>query len=372
MSALSTIPVLEQLPINNLTVGDKENDLAEKGNKNTKGKSGSVAKETDEQSLTGILSTPKDRGSEVLILEDNKPPLVVCESYNNLFLLMNGFGAKLDYDNVDAARNQIEDIIKLATYYGCLKLICRPSLGKHLVNFGYSLYKAIMLDAPRYLKLSIYLESVVIFKEAMVHAVGQFLDYPWKTYPAPEFPDHIFQLLALKNEEIHSLKVSADVELFTSSVDITGCSLTLVDSSLQRWIVIHQWRDWISLAVKQNNESYPGTCTYGVIYRLIEKGGDAYLPAASVYHYIKGLEQIGVRGWDMKGVEKDLNMMKDFGKGVVGKLCVNNSKLDIEEAGIKYLTCCEIEDDELPWMENGVLKATDEKWPVRGLRPPTQ
>jgi hypothetical protein len=48
-------------------------------------------------------------------------------------------------------------------------------------------------------------------------------------------------------------------------------------------------------------------------------------------------------------LDDDLNLMKDYARDAVRGLCKNRSMLDLEEAGISYLTCTWVENDELPW-----------------------
>lgn len=321
------------------------------------------------------VSKQQDSKSEASVTAvDDKVSDSVCHAYDSLFRLMHGLTPSLEGFDINTAVFQLEEIIKLATGYRCLQVLCRSRLGAQMPHiFQDALYRAIMLDAPRYLKLSIYLESEIIFREAMVHVVGQFLHYPWKTWPAPELPEHIFQLITSKQEEVRSLKEHVDAVLFTISVDLYESVPTFREVSFKTWIVEHHWRDWVSLAIRKTDNSYPGSFTINTVYRQLAKGGDAYLPSDAVYRDMTSLQGQGVRGWDRKDVERDLNKMKDYAKQTVQQLCVNNSQLDVEEFGIKYLTCCEILNWELPWNnDRGIPKRVNEQWPVRGLRPPTE
>jgi hypothetical protein len=79
---------------------------------------------------------------------------------------------------------------------------------------------------------------------------------------------------------------------------------------------------------------------------------EAYLPSAKVYQNLmtyKGVDTFAVR--DLRELEDDMGLMKGFAKTMVKQLVVNNSMLDIEQAGIEHLTCTKIDDADLPWIK---------------------
>lgn len=353
-NTLTLLPTGGPNPRDDQRAVETECDIAETRIEESKRQQDAAETDRASHSTDGVSSTTHAAEPDIEASEDREVPLEVCEAYNNLFLLMHGMTANLDNYNVDTVLVQIEQIIDIASYYRCLELVRCPSLGHHLLEFGLDLFEAVMLDAARWLKLSIHLEVALIFKEALVHIVGQFRYYPWKTPPPPEIPSHIWDIVGEKSENVQGLKAVVDQELFTDSTNICGRSLTFKDATFRTWVIVNYWREWVSLAVKQTSDLHPKICTCEVMYRLIEKGGDAYLPAASVCEDLKKHGVDGIEDWDVNEVEKVLDMLKEFAKEVVGKLCVNHSMLDVEVFGIEYLTCCEVANSDLPWLQDEV------------------
>jgi hypothetical protein len=87
------------------------------------------------------------------------------------------------------------------------------------------------------------------------------------------------------------------------------------------------------------------------VYRLMVKGGDAYVPIDLLAAEVNVLgHKIHCEEWDWQEAAKDLGLLTDYARKLVKPLCVNHSMLDLEEEGIEYLTCTKVESDEFPWM----------------------
>jgi hypothetical protein len=112
------------------------------------------------------------------------------------------------------------------------------------------------------------------------------------------------------------------------------------------WLVVQIWRDWFcrQMAVAHLNPHKTGQ-----LYRTLAKSGDAYLSTATVKDVIEKIrDPVKVEPDELI---EDLELLKKFAQEAVKELCENNSMVDIQEAGIDYLTCTRIMDEELPWFE---------------------
>lgn len=294
----------------------------------------------------------------------NGVPIEVCEAYNNFFLMLHNMPHNIDDKNVNMALSQVELLIRTSGLYDSLELI-RPQLSNALLTFGREMYKAILVDPPRWLDVSLYLACAPIFREAMVHIVGQYPHFPGSKFKLEDLPSNIQELITTKVNDLNKLRAGINEKLFTSSITIGGQNISIHNLdmyNLDSWIVVQTWRDWFSHSLARCNDKRIVSNTHGTMYRLMAKGGDAYLQHAAVIETLKYLKGPGGTGkgvtkLDNEEIELDLRLMKDSAREVVKPLCVNHSMLDVEEEGIEYLTCTEVATEELPWKKKigGVL-----------------
>jgi hypothetical protein len=104
----------------------------------------------------------------------------VLAAYHNLFLIIYSRPPVIDKEDISNALRQAELLIKIAELYGSVSTI-RPYLNNCIMQYGRDVYTAILADPPRWLRLSLYLESAPIFKEAMIHIVGRYPFWPSST-----------------------------------------------------------------------------------------------------------------------------------------------------------------------------------------------
>lgn len=301
----------------------------------------------DEPTVNFLTTATKSPQKIEAMLE---APLEACQAHRNLFLLFHNTAPEIDAQNINEALRQIEIIIEIARPYGSI-----PTIRHHLISFvhqfGRGLFKAILENPPRWLFLSIHLECAPIFKEAIIHLVGQYPRYLWTTIPYSKIPRPVLNIIRKKVNELRVLKASIDGQLFSSSIAIEGQNLTfhsLEKSNFDTWFVVQLWRDWFCHSLSKHAKADSGA---GATYRLMRKGGNAYLDHLAVYSSLVEYRGKSFGSWNLKTVETDLKIMKDYAKERVKDLVVNHSMLDVEEAGIQYLTCTKVENDELPWIK---------------------
>ena len=274
-------------------------------------------------------------------------------AHDNLFRFFHNMEPEMDGFDISRALGQIEYIFTIAKPYNCLPLIHqnRHYLSNHLLQFGRELYKAILEDPPRWIRLSLHLECPSIFKEAIIHLVGQYPHYPWTTVPSFELPHSVLEVIHRKVNGLRILKASIDGELFKSLIAIDGKDLifsTLEESHFDTWFIVQLWRDWFCHSLSTHADSKHES---GSTYRLMARGSNAYLDNMEVYSSLADYKGKSFGSWDLRQVDEDLKIMKVFAQKTVKDLVVNHSMLDIEEAGIQHLTCIKVENDELPWIK---------------------
>jgi hypothetical protein len=280
------------------------------------------------------------------------PPLELCEAYNNLFLIFYSKFPVISTTSISIALKQCEALISIAKPLGTVSVI-RPYLGNAIARFGKQLYMAIVAEPFRWLELSMILESAAIFKESMIHIVGTYIPGPEGpggqiNLPA-DIPQFVRDLIIYKVRQLDQQRMDVNERLFSSSIVIDSKTVTFsfVDTAVfSTWLVVQIWRDWFCRQIAGVHLNPQKT---GQLYRILAKSGDAYLTTAAVKAVIEKIrDPVKV---ELDELREDLELLKKFAQEAVKELCVNNSMVDVQEAGIYYLTCTRTMDEELPWFE---------------------
>ncbi len=266
-------------------------------------------------------------------------------AYNNLFRIYYNHTPEISTTNIDTALDQCEVLVKIAETYGSLYVV-RPYLGNIFSQYRHALFVAIWKDPPRWLNLSIALQSASILSEAVIHLAGCWPKWLWPTSLKTISPE-VLQLVAAKAKTLQDLRNNVDREILQNTIAQNDRPVTLTDS-YETWLVVQLFRDWF--LDQQNYYRKVGKSHYGTFYRLMRKGGDAYLPAEKQLEILTGLDRGMLGMWEEVG--EDLKLLKEFAQGTVAQLCKNGLMLDVEEAGVQYLTCLDIGAEDFPWMKH--------------------
>ncbi|KAI9878391.1 MAG: hypothetical protein M1830_001021 [Pleopsidium flavum] len=267
-------------------------------------------------------------------------------AHNNLFRIYYNHTPDISTTNIDTALDQCEALVKVAEMYGSLYVV-RPYLGNICSQYRHTLFVAIWKDPPRWLNLSIPLQSASIFSEALIHLAGCWPKWPWPTSLQTISPE-VLQLVTAKAKTLCDLRSNVDREILQNTIAQNDRHVTLTES-YETWFVVQLFRDWF--LDRQNLYRKIGKPHYGTFYRLMRKGGDSYLPADKQLEMLMGLDRGRLGMWEEVG--EDLKLLKEFAQGAVVQLCKNGLMLDVEEAGIQYLTCLDVGAEDFPWMKQG-------------------
>lgn len=243
-------------------------------------------------------------------------------------------------------------MLRVAGQFESLDII-RPYATFHLLDFGKVLFKSVQKDPPRWLQLSLSLQSAPIFQEAMVHIVGQHDDHfdnewPWTSINIDAFQPSIRKLIKDKATENKAIRQEVDIELYSNNIVYKGKPLTLIpgrtEESRDAWFVVQYWRDWFycQRAASSPNRSYLKSHPY----MMIALSGDSYLSLDNTHVMLHELRDSQAT---REEVQQYLDILKDFAAETVKPLTVNNSMLQYQEMDIDYLTCTLIAKHEFPW-----------------------
>lgn len=293
-------------------------------------------------------------------LSQDEPPTVLTASerlrkqelhkqylaaYNDLFLMYYNRAPSVSTTSINAALTQCEVIVSIATFYGSLNVV-RPYLGNIVSQFRHVLFAAIAEDPPRWFNLSIPLETGSIFSEALIHLVGCWPSWAWPT-PMTTIASDMTELIKKKAKRLSDLRREVDQELLTNSLSAEEGNPVAFASFPESWMVAQVFRDWLATQLHAIRKA--GVAHHGTVYRLMRKGGEAYLPLETVSEALDGIRGQGMGTW--VEVAEDLHAMKDFAIRAVEPLVGNCLMLDVETAEIKYLTCVDVGMEDFPWVE---------------------
>ncbi|KAH7360710.1 hypothetical protein BKA65DRAFT_577641 [Rhexocercosporidium sp. MPI-PUGE-AT-0058] len=311
---------------------------------------------TDIPAPAQVLAVPTfPANSQAPLPDTDKPSAELLLAYNNLFLIYYGRHPVIDNQDIGVALQQTELLIEVARVYGSVLLI-RPFVNSALMLFGRELYMAVMADPPRWIQLSVYLESAPIFQEALLHIVANHPYWPWPTLQLDELFDSVLDLIVQKTNVFVKLKEDVNRSLFSNVIrGVEVFSRPMDKDSFDAWFVEQYWRDWFGKSMaKANKSSEDGQkCARGKVYRELYKGGETYLPTILVLDAVEACRSKDLSSKSKRqGVEEDLKTLKDFAQKEVKAVCANYSMLSVEDVGIDYLTCIKVEHNELPWVKS--------------------
>jgi len=311
--------------------------------KNTLNKFSETKKESAATEQVTILNTAAREKAQAL------------QAYHNMFLVFYDKSPEIDAKNIEQALFQVELLLNIARHYGSVAAV-RGSINGILTLYGRELCKAIQRDPPRWLYVSLLLQSAFIFKEAIIHIVGNLPHWPWETIPQSYFKPEIQRILSKKVMELQFMRWKINDSLFMSTLLVDGKEVRLNKNNksvLNTWVTVQLWRDWFCRSLNRPKASQHFKNIDARMYRTMAKGGDAYLSLKEVQTWLEEYKvgTLDYAQWDSLELEEDLRIMKTYAQKEVQALIVNQSMLGVEEEGIEYLTCTKVENDELPWVK---------------------
>ena len=272
--------------------------------------------------------------------------VVVLNGYSNFFNAMYSTPPKLDTTSIAATLDQCEALVGVATYLGGLPVI-RIVVSNCLTELRHGLYTAIAEDPVRWLNLAVPLKSKAIFGEALIHCAGGFPGIEWRT-PFGAMTIEARQVTYDKAAALESWTNRAEMQLLKMNLcDRTTGKLVSPEFGAGSWIVVSIFRHWY-LDQKQELDKRIPQCQYAELIRLVYKGGDGYLKVGEVNKLVA--EILGPKAGFAP--EDSLKKLKKWAKDAIAGLAKNNLMIDPEIAGIPYLTCIEVGDDDYPWEQD--------------------
>lgn len=271
-------------------------------------------------------------------------------AYTSLFRAYYNLSPDITTTNIQLALVQSEFLIEVAQIYDSVHLI-RPHIGNIFSQFRQKLYIAIKDDPPRWLRLSITLESPSIFAEALIHLVGSHPAWPWRTRNHT-IPESVLKVIKKKADDLNELCAEVERDLFLNSIQAAGGGPTTIEKDFEGWCIVQVFRDWYCSRLNAiiSKAGDQRVMERGRLYRIMRRGGDAYLP----YDEVLASMRHNVKSDDWMELADDLKILKEYAKDTVHDLCKNELMLDVDAHNIGYLTCVDVETKDFPWVAKEV------------------
>ena len=278
---------------------------------------------------TAILAQQKQANESNAIAKKRYKGFV--EAHHHLFRIYYHYLPQLHSTDAGQALLQCEKIVTLASIYRCLNIV-RPYLGSILLQFHRDLYIAIARDPPRWLNLSVALESGPLFTEALIHCAGCWPLCEWPTSSSSLSPPTI-KVVESKAKWLADLRSKINLELLVDSHKIP-----LEGEQHVREKLLSIYHTLLSEQIYKDRTT--GKQHLKTIYKAIFEGGEAFLPEEQV---------AAISGYDEDEIRDDLNTLKSFAKRPVAPLLEDNLMAKPQTLGIKYFTCIEVTAQDYPW-----------------------
>ncbi|KAK5121990.1 hypothetical protein LTR85_004562 [Meristemomyces frigidus] len=269
----------------------------------------------------------------------------------------------------------LEGVVAIAERYDCVQTVgpAFKSLSSDWIS-NRTLYAAVAGEPARWLALAVKLESDLVYKEAFVHMAGQ---HPNFARPVDRVPEHVMASIVAQARELRIKRYEVDQQLLMTTLRVEkpargklGAVSGTVNQHLESRIydIVNVWRDWLTEHMSYLHDGEAGSqdvtvpetalcdhptlgaasqaecLTVAGFYRLLDRGGDAYLPAEEV-----------IQSWNQKmygdefgTIRVNLSVLKAQAREMVGPLVRSSLQLaERERVALPYLTCVEV--GKVPW-----------------------
>lgn len=276
--------------------------------------------------------------------------------YETIFYAFYNKELTIDDIDIQAALENCYQLIQISDYLGCTGLISKP-IEVALLKHGQDLFCTIQSIPYAWVKIAYRIRSEIIFKECLIHLVGNWKTSKLQTHLTERLRD-VPGLRALV-EKYHRALVSAckNLELGIMSLYSEDMRLPVSDLPIKReaygkdilvWMALTFFRHWVGqrLILEHGHNALDGGYA---LYRKIGTGGDEYMDKSVINQFH---ERFPMTKKAMNVLENHLMEIKDCMRGVVERhgILKSTCQLDVHRFPVPYLTCVDFRREDLPWL----------------------
>jgi len=264
----------------------------------------------------------------------------------------------IDDSDMTAALADCYQILQISDYLGCIGLVSKP-IEIALLKHGQELFRSVQSSPHAWVELSSRIRSEVIFKESMVHIIGN-----WKVLKLRvSVNDQLRAVPGLRAiiEKYHRalLQQCKNLELGIMSLYPGDMRLPVEDLPIKReayakdilvWMALTFFRHWIGQRLIMEKGRHSQDCGFE-LYKQIGVAGESYMDKSVINQFHT---KFPMTKKAMNVLENHLLEIKECMKGVVDqhKILQSNCQLDIHRYPVKYLTCIDFKRTDFPWLKD--------------------
>jgi hypothetical protein len=262
----------------------------------------------------------------------------------------------IDDTDMPAALSDCYQLLQISDYLGCTGLISKP-IEVALLKHGQDLFRAIQGVPYLWVELAYRIRSEMIFKECMVHLVGN-----WKTIKGRSRVTEILRdvpgLRALIEKYYRALLTQCkNLELGVMSLYPGDMRLPAEDLPIKReayakdilvWMALTFFRHWVGQRLILEKGRHAMDCGYE-LYKAIGTVGEACMDKSVLNQFHT---KFPMTKKAMNVLENHLLEIKECMKGVVDqhKILTSMTQLDLHRFPVAYLTCTDFKREDCPWL----------------------
>lgn len=296
----------------------------------------------------------KNKMTKVVAQVENNIKQRFIENFDILLRAIYYTPPKIDYKNIDTALEQAESLLQLAATFGCLPVV-QAHVAVSILGFQRELYETIARDPPRWLRLSLQLHSPPIFKEAVLHIVGNYPKWRDATCEAISTFSNVIEYIDCKINLFIAVKNKIDQELLSDNHwCVDNEQLTLFNAeepTYNTYLINMAWKDWFGLSLKKADKERAQNHEDATMYRVIANGGEFFMNPDFICHRLQNIRSQQFSEDEVEEIYKDLAKLKEYAQEMVRPLCINKRELIAADEGITHFLCVEVSDEELPWVD---------------------
>lgn len=245
-------------------------------------------------------------------------------------------------------------------------MITKP-IESTLLSTGQTVHNSICLGPAAWLDFACRIKSKVIFREAVIHAVGQYNTPAMQTAMRSALEKTVVEVIEKKATVLMEAVKKSFMKVLSyypqqlqrgrrvGLADVDNFGRNSYANDIYSWMALTVFRHYIMQHVADDQTHRADDMGHALV-RAIGEGGDAYLDKQAVIQF-HHLFPMSARGSAV--VENKLNDIKEEVKKFVVAIVQNNSQL-YDVGKLKFFTCAHVEARDYPWSETSKAPEEDE------------